>query len=222
MVIILLGPPGAGKGTQAKTLAQKMKLPHISTGDILRQNAKDATELGRRAKEFMHKGALVPDALVNQMLVQRLGEDDTRNGFILDGYPRNINQAEALDGILQKKNIKVDFVIYLDTSERVIIQRLGGRLVCSSCGEIFHIKNMPPKVDMICDTCGGKLYQRTDDQEETIKKRLEVYRLESSPVINYYKAKKKLYTLLADGEASIVLNEIIQLVHSGSHDSLKV
>jgi adenylate kinase len=221
MKIILLGPPGAGKGTQAKSLASALNLPHISTGDILRLNVAQNTELGRKAKDFMDKGALVPDELVTQMLVQRIGQPDTKNGFILDGYPRNINQAEVLDDALKQRNTEIDLVIYLDTSEPVIIQRLSGRLVCSTCNWNFHIKNMPPKQDMLCDNCGGELYQRSDDKEETIKKRLRVYLEQSHPLIQYYEKKRKLHRLSADLDAEIVLQQIIHLAQ-GCNYSPKV
>ncbi len=213
MQIVLLGPPGAGKGTQAKALAERLKLSHISTGDILRQNVSQNSGLGKQAKDFMNKGALVPDELVTQMLTQRINQPDIQNGFILDGYPRNINQARALDEMLKQRNMAVDLVIYLDTSEPVIIQRLSGRLVCSVCGANFHIKNMPPKVNMTCDSCGGKLYQRTDDNAETIRKRLEVYLKESSPLIQYYNQRQKLHSLSADEDAEIVLNKIVDLAN---------
>ena len=221
MRMILLGPPGAGKGTQAKTLAQRLKLPHISTGDLLRQNVSQGTALGKQAKDFMNKGALVPDELVTQMLKSRVSQPDIEKGFILDGYPRNINQAKALDGMLKKRNNAIDLVIYLDTSEPVIIQRLSGRLVCSVCGANFHTKNMPPKVNMACDNCGGKLYQRSDDLDETIKKRLQVYLEESAPLIKHYNDKHKLYRLSADGDKTIVLNMIIELAKE-YNDSHKV
>jgi len=221
MQIILLGPPGAGKGTQAKILAEKLSLPHISTGDILRQNVKEATLLGKQARDFMDKGLLVPDQLVAQMLMQRIDEANVRKGFILDGYPRNINQAQTLDVMLKHRNLDIDMVIYLDTSEPVIIQRLGGRLVCSSCGANFHIRNMPPKEKGVCDSCGGKLYQRTDDKEETVKKRLEVYKKEVSSLIQYYEARQRLYRLSADEDAEIVLNKILELAHKYD-DSPKV
>ena len=221
MRMILLGPPGAGKGTQAKTLAQRLKLPHISTGDLLRQNVSQGTALGKQAKDFMNKGALVSDELVIQMLNQRVSQSDIEKGFILDGYPRNINQAKALDGMLKKRNIAIDLVIYLDTSEPVIIQRLSGRLVCSVCGANFHTKNMPPKVRMTCDNCGGKLYKRSDDLDETIKKRLQVYLEESAPLIKYYNDKHKLYRFSADGDKTIVLNMIIELAKE-YNDSYKV
>jgi len=221
MRMVLLGPPGAGKGTQANRLAEKLKLPHISTGDLLRQNVKAATSLGKEASDFMDKGLLVPDELVARMLMQRFEHADTKRGFILDGYPRNLKQAETLDEILKARVLDLDIVIYLDTSEAVIIQRLGGRLACSSCGANFHIKNMPPRESGICDNCGGKLYQRTDDQEETIKKRLEVYKKEVYSLIKYYEARKKLYRLSADEDAEIVLEKIIHLAQE-LDDSPKV
>ncbi|MDP3732640.1 MAG: adenylate kinase [Candidatus Omnitrophota bacterium] len=211
MRIILLGPPGAGKGTQARTLAQRLKLLHISTGDLLRQNVAQGTALGEEARDFMNKGALVADKLVTQMLDQRVRQPDIEKGFILDGYPRNINQARALDDMLKKTNIAIDLVVYLDSSEPIIIQRLSGRLVCSLCGANFHIKNMPPKVHMACDNCGGKLYQRSDDKDETVKKRLQVYLKESTPLIKYYSDRYKLYRLPADEDKDIVLNRIIAL-----------
>ena len=221
MRIILLGPPGAGKGTQARALAKKLGLFHISTGDILRQNVSSLTTLGKQAKDYMEKGGLVPDELVVAMLQERFTHPDTKNGFILDGYPRNLNQAKTLDGILKEKNMDIDIVVNLEASEPVIIQRITGRLVCSKCGFNFHIKNMPPKLDMLCDNCGAKLYQRTDDQEATIKKRLEVYRKETDGLIKYYASKQKLHNLNADEPAETVLNKIIQLVKQ-IHDSLKV
>ena len=212
MRLILLGPPGAGKGTQAKRLAEKLGVPHISTGDILRQNVKEKTSLGKQAKDFMDQGLLVPDELVAKMLMERFAGADVKKGFILDGYPRNINQAKTLDEMLKKINLDIDLVVYLDTSESVIIQRLTGRLVCSSCQANFHIKNMPPKIKGICDNCGGKLYQRTDDKEETVRARLEVYKKEVASLIQYYEATQKLSRLSADEEADIVLQKIINLV----------
>lgn len=212
MRIILLGPPGAGKGTQSKSLAKRLELAHVSTGDLLRSNVSAGTELGKQAKAYMEKGALVPDELVTGMLRERFNQDDIKKGFILDGYPRTIKQAESLDRLLEEKAIKIDKVFYLDTSEKVIIQRLSGRLVCSKCQANFHKTNMPPKKDMVCDHCAGSLYQRSDDKEETIRKRIEVYRQESAPLIKYYESKGKLESVLADGEASIVLDEIVRLV----------
>jgi len=211
MRIILLGPPGAGKGTQSKDLAQRLDLSHISTGDILRQNVKAGTELGKEAKGYMDKGLLVPDALVASMLKDRFEQPDIKKGFILDGYPRALTQAKTLDEILNDKKIGIDLVVYLDTSDEVIIQRLTGRLVCSACGANYHKTNMPPKKEGICDACGAKLYQRTDDNEETVKKRIEVYKNEVASLIKYYQDKGKLHKLSADGSAGLVLERIVEL-----------
>ena len=221
MKIVLLGPPGAGKGTQAKRLAAKVALPHISTGDLLRENVKNGTPLGKEAKDFMDKGLLVPDELVARMLSERFNQPDVKKGFILDGYPRNIAQAKTLDELLSGKSLDLDFVVYLDTTDSIIIQRLSGRLVCSGCGANFHVTNMPPKKSGACDGCGASLYQRNDDKEETIKKRLEVYKKEISPLIAYYQAQKKLNRLSGDKDPEIVLREIIELSNR-RNDSLKV
>jgi len=212
MQIILLGPPGAGKGTQAKALAAELGLAHVSTGDILRQNVKDATLLGKEAQDFMDRGLLVPDELMAKMLKDRFSQGDVKKGFILDGYPRNFAQAKTLEEIFSLKKISVDLVVYLDSSESVIIQRLSGRLVCSECGANFHIQNMPPKKDRVCDKCLGALYQRSDDKVETIKKRLEVYKKETADLIKYYQGQNKLHRLDADGEAKAVLSQIVALV----------
>jgi adenylate kinase len=209
--IILLGPPGAGKGTQAKALAEKLKVAHISTGDILRQNVKEGTLLGKEAKDYMERGLLVPDELMAKMLKKRFSLADVRGGFILDGYPRNLAQAKTLEEIFLTGGIEVDWIVYLDSSEEVIIQRLSGRLVCSKCQANYHVKNMPPKKDGICDKCGSVLYQRSDDKPETIKKRLEVYRKESVELIDYYKDQGKFKRLDADSEANILLDQIAAL-----------
>ncbi len=211
MRIILLGPPGAGKGTQAKVLAQELGVAHISTGDILRQNVKEATQLGKEAKDFMDRGLLVPDGLMSKMLQDRFAKSDVKQGFILDGYPRNIAQAKTLEEIFRLKGLDVDLVVYLDSSDSVIIQRLSGRLVCSKCSANYHITNMPPLRQGFCDKCGGSLYQRTDDKVETIKKRLEVYKNEVSDLIKYYSEENKLHRLSADGQAEEVLKEIVVL-----------
>jgi adenylate kinase len=187
-------------------------VPHISSGDILRQNVSTSTLLGKKAKDYMNKGLLVPDELVTQMVGSRIDQPDAQKGFILDGYPRNISQAESLDGLLKERKLTIDKVFNLNASEAVIVQRLSGRLACSGCNANYHIKNMPPKKDMICDNCGSKLYQRADDKEETIKKRLEVYKNESAALIKYYNARKNLQEICADKDAEIVLNEMVGCV----------
>jgi adenylate kinase len=221
MRIVLLGPPGAGKGTQAKQLAKKLSLPHISTGDILRQNVAGGTSLGKEAKDYMNKGLLVPDELVTKMLSERFDQPDVKKGFILDGYPRNLNQAKVLDEILKAKAMAIDLVFDLDCSEPVIIQRLSGRLVCRKCGANFHKTNMPPKKEGVCDNCGGELYQRADDNVETIKKRLLVYRDEVAALIKHYEQQGLLQRVKADGEAELVLEEMLSLVGK-KNDSLKI
>jgi adenylate kinase len=221
MRIILLGPPGAGKGTQAKRLAQTLDIPHISTGDLLRENVKNSTALGKKSRDFMDRGLLVPDELVAKMLMQRLNQADTKRGFILDGYPRNVNQAKTLDAMLESKSTNIDMVIYLDTSEFIILQRLTGRLVCSGCQANFHISNMPPQSPGVCDNCGGRLYQRTDDTEETVRRRIDVYKKEVAALIQYYEERKKLRRLCADDDAPIVLEKILQLAKVND-DSPKV
>ncbi|MBL7069958.1 MAG: adenylate kinase [Candidatus Omnitrophica bacterium] len=212
MRVILLGPPGAGKGTQSKKLAKRTGQLHISTGDLLRENVSLGSELGQQAKGYMDKGALVPDELVIKMIAERIAQDDAKSGFILDGFPRTIKQAESLDKLLQEHSLKINYVIYLDTSEGIIIQRLSGRLVCSQCQGNFHAKNMPPKQEMICDYCGGSLYQRSDDNPQTISKRLDVYKDDSSPLIRYYDAQGILKRIDADRDAEPVLEEIVLLL----------
>jgi len=219
--IVLLGPPGAGKGTQAVRLAEELILPHISTGEILRQNVLDLTPIGEEAEDYMNRGLLVPDELVAKMLEARFDKADVKKGFILDGYPRNLSQAKTLDDILAERKLDIGMVFYLDTSDNVIIQRLAGRLVCKFCGANFHIKNMPPKKKGICDHCAARLYQRKDDQELTVRKRLEVYKKEAASLIEFYEAKQKLHRLSADAEPKLVLSEIIEIARK-CDDSLKI
>jgi len=216
MRIVLLGAPGAGKGTQAKTLAVRLGVPHISTGDLLRQNVAAGTELGKQAKEFMVKGLLVPDELVSSMLEKRFEDSDVKEGFILDGYPRNINQAKNLDSMLEAKRMPIGLAVELDVSEGVVIQRLCARLVCKKCGAIFHKVNMPPKKDGICDSCGGELYQRADDKEATIRQRLVVYRNEVAALLKYYRHANILHRLSADEDANVVLEQIVALAQNKS------
>ena len=184
MNIVMLGSPGAGKGTYAAILSEKYGFPHISTGDLFRDVVKEDTELGRKVQEIMDSGSLVPDDITLEILKKRLEEDDCKKGFILDGFPRNVNQADSLSTI-----IDIDVVFCFVASEDVILERLGGRLTCKKCGAIFHMKNIPPKVEGVCDNCGGDLYQRPDQMPEAIKKRLDIYRESTAPLINYYNDK---------------------------------
>lgn len=208
MRIILLGPPGAGKGTQAKLLKTYFGLVHISTGDLLRKVVAENSVLGKIVKQYMDKGDLVPDSSVVELLKERLSCADTNKGFILDGFPRNGAQAEILDNAFKEKSLDIDYVIYLKADEPVIIQRLSGRRVCSKCQANFHITNMPPKKEGICDNCGSALYQRSDDQEESIKNRLKVYLSETASLTGYYLRQNKLLEMDANFEATIVFEKI--------------
>lgn len=189
MKIIMLGAPGAGKGTQAKRIAQTYGIPHISTGDILRSNIKEGTELGQKAKTYMDKGLLVPDELVVDLVVDRVGKDDAKNGYVLDGFPRTIPQAEALDKALDGIGEKVDFAIDVDVPDENIINRMGGRRACVSCGATYHLVYAPTKKEGICDSCGSELILRDDDKPETVKKRLDVYHDQTQPLIDFYSGK---------------------------------
>ena len=187
MKIIMLGAPGAGKGTQAKMLAEKYGIPHIPTGDIFRANIKNGTELGAKAKEYMDKGLLVPDELVVDLIMDRFKADDCKNGYILDGFPRTIPQAEALDAALAANGEKIDYAVNVEVPDENIVNRMSGRRACVGCGATYHIVNIPPKKEGICDKCGKELVIRKDDEPETVKKRLEVYHEQTAPLIDYYK-----------------------------------
>jgi len=189
MKIIMLGAPGAGKGTQAVMIAEKYGLPHISTGDIFRANIKNGTELGKEAKKYMDQGLLVPDELTVKILLDRVAKEDCKNGYVLDGFPRNIPQAEVLDRALSELNDKIDYAIDVDVPDENIIKRMSGRRSCPSCGATYHVTNVPPKKEGICDKCGGNLVQRDDDQEETVMNRLNVYHEQTQPLIEYYGKK---------------------------------
>jgi len=191
MKIILLGPPGCGKGTQADIICKEYSIPHISTGDILRDNVKRGTEIGMNAKEYMDSGSLVPDKIIIHMMKARFLEDDCRKGFLLDGFPRTIAQAEAFDDLLEKMDISLDHIINIDVPDEDIINRISKRLSCPNCGEVYNLLYKKPKKEMSCDTCGGKLHQRDDDKEEVIRNRLDVYRKQTAPLISYYKQKIK-------------------------------
>ena len=186
MRIILVGPPGAGKGTQAEKIVAKYDVAHISTGDILRANVKAGTELGKKAKSYMDAGGLVPDDVIVGMMRGRLAEDDCKNGFILDGFPRTVPQAEALDSLLAEMGIKLDGVILLDVDDETVVERLCGRRMCKKCGRIFHVSFKPSSKGDLCDECGGELYQRDDDKEEVIRQRLAVYHSQTAPLVDYY------------------------------------
>ena len=186
MKIIMLGAPGAGKGTQAKKVAKKYNIPHISTGDIFRANIKEGTELGKRAKEYMDKGELVPDDITIGMLLDRIHKSDCKNGFVLDGFPRTIPQAKSLSEALSKLNEKIDYAINIDVPDDSIITRMSGRRACLSCGSTYHIKYSAPKKENICDNCGSELVIRDDDKPGTVKKRLDVYHKQTQPLIDYY------------------------------------
>ncbi len=198
MKLVLLGPPGAGKGTQAQVLSKDLSLPHISTGDMLREALKAATPLGLKAKEYMEKGGLVPDEVVIALVKERLLKSDAQKGFILDGFPRTPEQGISLDRNLGELKMPLDLVLYFKTSLPVIIRRLSGRRVCGKCGKNFHLTNFKPKVDGICDVCGSQLVQRPDDKEATIENRLKVYESQTAPLIDYYEKKKNLVEVSGD------------------------
>ena len=189
MKIIMLGAPGAGKGTQAKKIAAKYEIPHISTGDIFRANIKNDTELGNKAKSYMDQGLLVPDELVVDLVVDRVQQEDCKNGYVLDGFPRTIPQAEALDAALSNMNQAIDYAINIDVPDQNIVDRMSGRRACLTCGATYHIVNIPTKVEGICDVCGGNTVLRDDDKPETVLKRLHVYHEQTQPLIDYYSKK---------------------------------
>jgi adenylate kinase len=208
MNVVLFGPPGAGKGTQAKFLSEGFNIPHISTGDILRDNVKKGTALGTKARSYMERGELVPDELLVDLVRARLEEPDTRKGFLLDGYPRTIPQAKALDGILDDLNKKLDAVINIDVGTPELIRRLSGRRICRNCGASYHVVFNPPKAGMLCDLCGGELYQRADDREEAIRNRLDVYGKQTQPVLDYYGKKGVLIDIDGDREIEEIAVDI--------------
>jgi adenylate kinase len=207
--IILLGAPGAGKGTQAGMLAEKKKLVQVASGDLFRKALQQETELGKKAKVYMDKGQLVPDEITIQMVLERLSAPDCAQGAILDGFPRNIEQAKALDKAMEKQSKAIDKVVYIKVSEGELIKRLGGRWICRNCQAPYHEVDSPPKVKGKCDRCGGELYQRADDNVATVKKRLEVYFTETSPLIEYYQRAGKLLEVNGEGTAAEVNGRIL-------------
>ncbi|MCP9210041.1 adenylate kinase [Streptomyces cucumeris] len=207
MRIVLVGPPGAGKGTQAAYLAENLSIPHISTGDLFRANISQGTPLGKQAQEYMRAGQLVPDEVTIGMAEDRMNQADAAGGFLLDGFPRNLAQAEALDGFLREHDLSVDAVLDLEVPEDEVVKRIAGRRTCrNDSAHTFHVEYKKPQAEGVCDECGGELYQREDDSEETVRKRLEVYHRETEPIIDYYKSKGLVVTISALGK----VNEVTQ------------
>jgi adenylate kinase len=214
MKIVLLGPPGAGKGTLANMIKERYGVLHISTGDILREEMKSDSDLGRKVKEYVDGGALVPDEVITAIIDRRLEARDVVNkGFLLDGFPRTVKQAEDLDAILLKRNQPLDHTIYMKASLAIIIMRLTGRRVCRECGALYHMKNKPPKKAGHCDLCRGTVYQRADDNEETIRTRMDVYLKNTTPIVDYYRVQNKLTTLDGDSDTHELLNEVFKILN---------
>lgn len=212
MKIIMLGAPGAGKGTQAKMIAEKYQVPHISTGDIFRANIKNGTDLGIEAKKFMDQGLLVPDELTVKILLDRVSMADCKNGYVLDGFPRTIPQAEVLDKALAELGDTIDYAINVDVPDENIINRMSGRRACLGCGTTFHIKYIAPKAEGICDCCGKELILRDDDQPETVKKRLDVYHEQTRPLMDYYTNKGVLKTVDGTVDMQDVFQAIVEVL----------
>jgi adenylate kinase len=205
MRIVLVGPPGAGKGTQAAYLAKNLSIPHISTGDLFRANISQGTDLGKRARAYMDAGQLVPDEVTIAMAKDRMSQPDAVNGFLLDGFPRNVGQAEALDEMLKSEGVTLDAVLDLEVPEDEVVKRIAGRRICrNDSAHVFHVTYNPPKTEGVCDTCDGELYQRDDDTEETVRTRLEVYHTQTEPIIDYYRAQGLVVTISALGKVEDV------------------
>lgn len=214
MKVIMLGAPGAGKGTQAKKLSAKYGIPHISTGDIFRANIKEGTELGKKARVYMDQGLLVPDELVVELIMDRFKNPDCEKGYVLDGFPRTIPQAKALDDALAENGDGVEFAIDVDVPDDVIIRRIGGRRACVSCGATYHLVSIPPKKEGICDVCGAGLILRDDDKPETVRKRLDVYHEQTQPLIDYYRTKGILKSVDGTKDLDVVFEEIVRIVEA--------
>lgn len=213
MILVFLGPPGSGKGTQAKILSKEMGLSHISTGDLLREAVKNNTPLGQKAREYMERGELVPDDIIISLIEEVMPKE---GGFILDGFPRTIPQAVALEDMLKRNGKELSKVILFEISEDVVVDRISGRLTCSQCGALYHIKYNPPKEDLICDLCGGKLIQREDDKEEVIRRRFKVYQEQTQPLIAFYRERNKLFSLDATQSVEEISKKIIEAIKDGS------
>ena len=215
MRIVLVGPPGAGKGTQAAFLANNLSIPHISTGDLFRANISQQTDLGKLAKSYMDAGNLVPDEVTIGMAKDRMEQPDAEHGFLLDGFPRHVSQAEALDEMLSAAGMKLDAVLDLEVPEDEVVKRIAGRRVCrKDSSHVFHVTYSPPRQEGVCDVCGGELYQRDDDSEETVRKRLEVYHTQTEPIIDYYKAQGLVVTISALGKVEDVTARAMQALQS--------
>lgn len=212
MNLILVGPPGAGKGTQAKILTRKFNIPQISTGEILRSAVKEQTPMGLRAKDCMDKGLLVPDDVVVGIVEDRLEKDDCKEGFILDGFPRTVNQADVLKQILNSAGKKIDHVLSITVERKQLLERITGRRTCRNCGKGYHVKFDPPKIAAICDECGNGLYQRDDDSEETMRKRLDVYQEQTAPLLSYYSKESLLRTVVGTGSIESIQKELLGIV----------
>ena len=208
MKIIMLGAPGAGKGTQAKKIAEKYSIPHISTGDIFRANIKNGTELGKKAKTYMDQGLLVPDELVVDLVVDRVNQEDCANGYVLDGFPRTIPQAEALDNALNALGQKMDYAINVEVPDANIVNRMGGRRACVGCGATYHLEFAPTKVEGVCDNCQGELILREDDKPETVQKRLNVYHEQTQPLIDYYTGKE----IMVEVDGTVDINDVFKAI----------
>ncbi|MER5744668.1 adenylate kinase [Streptomyces sp. NPDC059913] len=216
MRIVLVGPPGAGKGTQAAYLAKNLSIPQISTGDLFRANISQGTDLGKQARAYMDAGQLVPDEVTIGMAKDRMSQPDAENGFLLDGFPRNVGQAEALDAMLKDEGTRLDAVLDLEVPEDEVVKRIAGRRICRNDGShVFHVTYNPPKAEGVCDVCGGDLYQRDDDSEETVRTRLEVYHTQTEPIIDYYRAQNLVVTISALGKVTDVTERAMEALKSG-------
>lgn len=211
----MFGPPGAGKGTHARILSEKWKVPHLATGDILRRHIREATGLGQRAKAILDRGELVPDALVNELMRDQLGRPEAKRGFILDGYPRTLGQAEALQDFLKSRNERLDVALYFKTSAEAVADRLSGRWSCPQCGANYHVRNIPPRVAGVCDHCHSPLVQRSDDRPETVRHRLEVYEKETAPLLEYYRKLGRLEEVPGDLEVPELQEELAKVFREG-------
>jgi adenylate kinase len=211
--MVFLGPPGAGKGTQAVMLSEKLGILHLSTGDILRENVKQGTDIGKKAGSFMEKGELVPDDIVIEMMLSTIEKSDKDRGFVLDGFPRTVYQAKKLDTELNRLSLPIEMVVYFKTGMDTVVFRLTGRRLCKECGSNYHVVNMPSKKQGICDKCGGELYQRKDDSEDTIKKRLEVYNNQTKDLIDYYGEKGILKEISGDLDAGVIYKDLYEMLN---------